>query len=252
MMITLQELCAHLEALMQSSSFSDFCVNGLQVEGRPGIAKIAAGVSASLATIEAAVKEEADVLIVHHGLFWDRDSPVIQGVKRKKIALLLENDISLLAYHLPLDAHQQYGNNWMAARQMGWQDLQPFGVYKGVPLGVKGTVPRQTRQQFKESLESYYLHTAHIAPGGPEWVGSAALISGGAHKSIIEAAAEGVDCFVTGSFDEPAWHQAFEENINFFAMGHFNTEIVGPRALTQHLKEHFNIPVVFLELVNPF
>lgn len=251
-MITLQELCLYLEALLQASTFSDYCVNGLQVEGKGAIVKVATAVSASLSTIEMAVEANVDVLIVHHGLFWNRDSPVIKGTKKKKIKLLLENNISLLAYHLPLDAHQLYGNNWVAARHLGWQDLQPFGIYDGKPIGVKGTFPEQKVHEFIKGLENYYGHTANRALGGKETVSSAALISGGAHKNVIEAACEGLDCFITGSFDEPIWHQAFEENINFFALGHSNTEEVGPKALAQHLAEKFDITASFLHLDNPF
>ncbi len=251
-MITLQELCLYLEGLMQASTFSDYCVNGLQVEGSPKVAKIATAVSASLSTIESAVEAGVDVLIVHHGLFWSRESPVIKGIKREKIQLLLDNNISLLAYHLPLDAHELYGNNWTAAHQLGWQNLQPFGLFEGKLIGVKGTFPEQPRQEFLESLESYYSHPAHTALGGKEFVKSAALISGGAHKSIVEAASAEIDCFVTGSFDEPIWHQAFEEKINFFALGHSNTEEVGPRALAQHLEDYYNLPTAFLQVENPF
>jgi len=251
-MITLQELCGYLENLLQASTFSDYCINGLQVEGNPKIQKIATGVSASLETIESAVKAKVQVLIVHHGLFWNRDSYVIQGVKREKLRLLIENNISLLAYHLPLDAHRDYGNNWTAARELGWKDLEPFGFYNGVPIGVKGSLKNVPREKFTKTLEKYYQHSAHSALGGKEVVHTAALISGGAHKSLIDAAAAGVDCFVTGSFDEPVWHQAFEEKINFFALGHSNTEKVGPRALGEHLEEYFGIPCQFLDIPNPF
>jgi dinuclear metal center YbgI/SA1388 family protein len=251
-MITLQELCLYLEGLYQASTFTDYCTNGMQVEGKGSVKKIATAVSASLSTIEAAVEAGVDALIVHHGLFWSRDSYVIKGVKRQKIQLLLDNNISLLAYHLPMDAHQQLGNNWMAARQLGWQDLQPFGLFEGKLIGVKGTFAEKTREEFLEGLEDYYCHPAHTALGGKDKVRSAALISGGAHKSIIEAASAGVDCFVTGSFDEPVWYQAYEESINFFALGHSNTEEVGPRALAQHLEEEFDLPTAFLQIENPF
>ncbi len=140
----------------------------------------------------------------------------------------------------------------MAARQLGWQDLQPFGIYEGKIIGVKGTFPEKERQEFLEELESYYSHPAHVALGGKEMVRSAALISGGAHKSIIEASSAGIDCFVTGSFDEPVWHQAYEEKINFFALGHANTEEVGPRALAQHLEEEYDLPTAFIQIENPF
>jgi len=251
-MITLQELCCYLEDLLKVSSFSDYCPNGLQVEGKGKIKKVATAVSASLSTIEAAIEVGVQALIVHHGLFWNKDSYVIQGSKREKIRLLLKHDISLLAYHLPLDAHQEFGNNWKAAQELGWKDLEPFGDYNGTSIGVKGKILPQTRKEFMDNLESYYCHPAHCALGGKEIVSTAALISGGSHKSIIEAANEGVDCFVTGSFDEPVWHQAAEEKINFFAMGHSNTEKIGPRALGLHLEKHFGVHCSFLDIENPF
>lgn len=251
-MITLQELCAYLDELLQPTLFSDGCPNGLQVEGKAKIKTIATAVTASLATIEAAIEAEADALIVHHGLFWNRDSYTITGTKRKKLELLLKSGLSLLAYHLPLDAHREFGNNWRAALELGWQNLEPFGRYGNVSIGVKGTVEPQNCADFADVLQRYYGHTAHMALGGKKTVGSAALISGGAYKSILEAASEGVDCFITGNFDEPAWHLAFEEGINFFALGHSNTEKIGPRSLGRHLNERFGVPCQFLDLENPF
>jgi len=251
-MVTLQELSLYLEELLQCSVFSDFCPNGIQVEGTREIQHVATGVTASLSTIEEAVKQGAQALLVHHGMFWNRDSYVVRGIKRKKLNLLIKHDIALLAYHLPLDAHQSFGNNWKAARDLGWSDLQPFGVMNGVPIGVKGKVPSQSRQAFKNALEAYYQHPAHAALGGKDTVESAALISGGAHRNVVDAIAEGVDCFVTGSFDEPNWHQAFEEKINFFAMGHSATERIGPKALGNHLSQEFQVEHAFIDIPNPF
>lgn len=251
-MITLQELCTYLDELLQPSLFSDGCPNGLQVEGNSKIKKIATGVTASLAAIEASIEAGADALIVHHGLFWNRDSYTITGTKRKKLQRLLESGLSLLAYHLPLDAHREYGNNWRAAIELEWENLEPFGRYGNVAIGVKGTFKPQSREALAESLQRYYGHTAHMALGGKEKVHSAALISGGAYKSILEAASEGVDCFITGNFDEPAWHMAFEEGINFYALGHSHTEKIGPRILGEHLYKQFKVPCQFLDLENPF
>lgn len=251
-MITLQELCTSLDLLLQPALFPDGCPNGLQVEGKPSIRKCATAVSASLATLEAAVENGVDALIVHHGLFWNQDSYVITGVKRKKLELLLKSGLSLLAYHLPLDVHRLYGNNWKAALDLGWENLEPFGLYKGIAVGVKGTFKATSRQAFTNRLEEYYEHPAHVALGGPETVKSAALISGAAYRSLPEAALAGVDCFITGNFDEPAWHQAFEEGINFFALGHSHTEKIGPKALGQHLSAQFGLPCPFIDIDNPF
>ena len=251
-MITLQELCRYLTELLEPNRYADGCPNGLQVEGKSEIKKIATGVSASLATIEAAVEAGADTLIVHHGLFWNKDSYIIEGTKKKKLELLLRNGISLIAYHLPLDAHHQFGNNWKAAKDLGWQDLEPFGNFGGVYIGVKGKFEPCSRESFTKQLEEYYQHPAHVAFGGKEVVTNASLISGGAYRSLLEAAAAGIDCFITGNFDEPAWHYAMEEGINFFAMGHSNTERIGPMSLGKHLEQKFDLPVCFIDLHNPF
>lgn len=251
-MITLQEFCLYTDDLLQSAAFSDFCINGVQVEGSPRITRLATAVSASLETIQAAVDFGAQALLVHHGLFWNRDSYAITGTKREKLRLLLEHDISLIAYHLPLDAHQEFGNNWKAARAMGWSQLEPFYFINGLPLGVKGKVSRVPVMDFQQMLEDYYNHPAHSALGGNDYVESAALISGGAHKNIVDAVHAGVDCYITGSFDEPVWHQSREERINFFAMGHSATERVGPQALGEHLHKKFDLEYQFIDMPNPF
>jgi dinuclear metal center YbgI/SA1388 family protein len=252
MMLTREALRSYLDQLLLSNGVTDNAINGLQVEGKHDIAKLATAVSASLETLEVAVKQGVDGLIVHHGLFWQRDSYVIQGSKKKKLQLLLDHGISLYAYHLPLDMHQQVGNNWRAALDMGWTDLQPFGYFDRVPIGVKGKFNSCTKAEFKKQLETYYKHPAVCAWGGPEQIQTAALVSGGAHKTIIEAAKEGVDAFITGSFDEPIWYQAKEEKVNFYALGHSATEKVGPRALASHLNETLKLPCHFIDIDNPF
>lgn len=245
-MATLQELQFYLNDLLPNPLTPDFCPNGLQVEGAAQISKVATAVSASVATIEEAVRLGVQALVVHHGIFWRNDDLVVKGVKRKKLALLIENNISLLAYHLPLDAHPEIGNNWKAAIDMGWQDLQPFDE-----IGVKGRVSL-SREEFQARLENYYKHPAAVALGGKERIETAALISGGAYRSLALAAAEGVDCFVTGNFDEPAWSTALEEKINFYACGHTATERVGPIALGRAIQERFVLECPFIDTPNPF
>ena len=174
------------------------------------------------------------------------------GTLKKKLKVLLEQNMSLCAYHLPLDAHVEFGNNWQAAKALGWTSLEPFGYYQGTPIGVKGSFTPCSRQEFQKRLEDFYKVSAHTAPGGPATVRSAALVSGGAHKLIYEAKASGVDCYVTGSFDEPIWHAAFEEQINFFALGHAATEKIGVELLGKQLATHFNLQHTFLDEPNPF
>ena len=166
--------------------------------------------------------------------------------------MLLDHGISLLAYHIPLDAHQEFGNNWKAARDMEWGDRQAFGSYKGQLIGVRGVLPHLSVTEVMERLESYYDHPAMHAPGGPEAIRSIALISGGAHWSIKEAIQHGIDAFVTGSFDEPIWHIAREEKIHFFALGHAATEKIGPKALGDYIQSELELPCQFIDEVNPF
>lgn len=255
-MVTLNDLKNQLNDYLQVSLFNDYGPNGLQVEGRQAVRKVATAVTASLKVIEEAIDKGVDALIVHHGLFWQKDPYEVTGVKKEKLAKLLKHDISLLAYHLPLDAHREVGNNWKAALDLGWLDLEPFypmgGQPIGVPIGVKGCFKEMPRDELKKQLERYYGQMAAFALGGKEIVKTAALISGGAYRQIEEAAAQGIDCFISGNFDEPAWHMAHEHKINFFALGHAATEKVGPKALAEHLRRTYALETIFIDEFNPF
>lgn len=247
-MKALNEICTYLDQLLQVDLFrDDYAPNGLQVEGRHQVKKMAFAVSASLNVIKEAEKWGADALFVHHGIFWNRDPYPIIGTKKEKISLLLKNNLSLIAYHLPLDAHVSLGNNWKAALDLGWRDLEAFNK-----IGVKGVFDEMTREAFQAKIEHYYGHKAHVALGGKTHIRSAALVSGGAHRDTPMAARAGVDCYITGSFDEPVWHQAFEETINFFALGHSASERVGPLAMMDHLSEKFGLETLFIDESNPF
>lgn len=251
-MITLQELSEELNKELNIGTVADFCPNGIQVEGSPNIEKIATAVTASLLTIEKAVEAGVQALIVHHGMFWNRDPYPIVGVKKKKLELLFGNKISLLAYHLPLDMHTVFGNNWKAAVDLGWTSLEPVMTPDKMPLGVKGCFSPRSVDTFKNQMETYYGHDAHCALGKKQEVATGMIISGGGYRFLDLAAAQNVDCFVTGNFDEPAWHQAYEMGVNFFAMGHSATERVGPIALGEYIQTRWHIPTVFLDVYNPF
>ncbi len=251
-MVTLTDLEDYLIDFLQVAEYKDFCPNGVQVEGASRIEHLATAVTASLETIQEAVSMGVDALLVHHGLFWKGDEPTIKGTQREKIRLLIENDISLLAYHLPLDGHPEVGNNWAAARELQWRNLEPFGDGKGPAIGVKANFDELEIEEFQSLLETYYQHKAHVAFGGRDRVRTVALVSGGAYKLLPHAAKEGVDCFVTGSFDEPAWHMAMEGGINFFALGHSATERIGPRFIGAHLQQQMDLEHTFIDTMNPF
>ncbi|MBS0655572.1 MAG: Nif3-like dinuclear metal center hexameric protein, partial [Verrucomicrobia bacterium] len=164
----------------------------------------------------------------------------------------LEHDISLFTYHIPLDAHQELGNNWPSAKLLGWTDLEPFGQHHGEMIGVKGRCPSMSREEFRCGLEAFYGRDAQVVFAGPRTIKTCALISGGAHKWIDEAIKDEIDCFVTGTSDEPIWHIAHEEKINFMALGHAATEKIGVQLLGSHLAEYFNLSHHFIDDNNPF
>ncbi len=251
-MVTIQDFHDYLEAFLEPHLFVDACPNGLQVEGKQKITKVAFSVSASLAAIQKAQSLNVDALLVHHGIFWKGDSVPIIGTKRKKIAALLSAQISLFAYHLPLDAHRIVGNNWRAAIDLKWRDLKQFGLIDKMYIGVKGRFDPQPIDLFIKTLEEYYQHPVTAAYGGKSVVESAAILSGSGYRYLSEAAKEGVDCFITGNFDEPAWHVAHEEELHFCALGHSASERIGIIALKEHLENHFGIECLFIDLPNPF
>lgn len=248
----LKEFAEKLRIFLSSDLFKDSCPNGIQVEGKSEIKKVGTAVSANLQTLEAAVERGVDALVVHHGLFWNGDSFPVVGSKFKKLKFLIENQLSLLAYHLPLDAHREVGNNWRAAHDLGWVDLQPFGKYNGIEIGVRGSFASRSIDSFVKQAEDYYEHTAMVALRGKKMVKSAALISGGAYKEVKGAAEAEVDCFITGNYDEPAWGMAYEEGIHFLALGHAATERIGPRALAAHIQQAWGLESQFIDVDNPF
>lgn len=246
-MISLQDLTEDLDRLYDPAAFEDYCHNGLQVEGKGEVKRVATGVSASLATIEKAVEWEADALVVHHGLFWVRDAMRIVGPMQKKVQLLVEHGISLFGYHLPMDASPDVGNNFNAATDLGMEGLTRFAEF-----GVQGDVKPTPIEAWVKRAEEYYGHQAHTALGGPAEVRRVAIISGGAYRTITLAADLGMDCLITGNFDEPAWNIAHERGIHFMALGHCNTEQVGPKALATYIEERHRVATAFLEVPNPF
>ncbi|BAE81140.1 conserved hypothetical protein [Chlamydia felis Fe/C-56] len=247
------DLLVHLNTLLSPESFSDYGPNGLQV-GNPQIVvqKIAVGVSADLATIHAAIDNDANVLIVHHGLFWKGSPYPITGMLYNRMQYLIKHDVQLIAYHLPLDAHTSIGNNWKVAHDLKWKNLQPFG--SSLPyLGVQGSFSPISIETLIDKLSNYYQAPIKAkALGGKETVSSAALISGGAYKELSAAILAQIDCFITGNFDEPAWSAALENHIHFLAFGHTATEKVGPKALAEHLQAQLPVPAIFIDTCNPF
>lgn len=248
------DLASHLHQLLSVDLFSDYCPNGIQVgDPQSTVRKVAVAVTADLATIQETISHDANVLIVHHGLLWNSSkvSPWV-GSSLQRLKLLVQHDIQLLAYHLPLDAHQTLGNNWKVAHDLQWEHMQCFGSFKP-QIGVQGTFSPIHIHEFIQKLSTYYGCSVKAqALGGPEYISSAALTSGGAYKELNQAAQDHIDCFITGNFDEPAWSYAMENHIHFLAFGHTHTEKVGPKALSRYIQENLQLPSLFIDTQNYF
>lgn len=245
-----EELEKYLNQLLKVDEFDDLGPNGLQVEGRPQIEKIITGVSGCVELFEKAIQENADTIIVHHGIIWEFENPVFKGGYKKRVKLLLENNINLFGFHLPLDAHDEFGNNAVLADILGLEDRQPFGSFNGTKVGVKGQIGQSSDHVF-ETIKKEINSDAVIFPSGPGKIEQAGIISGGAEKSIKEAVAEGLDLFLTGEVSEHIMHYAREEGIHFVAAGHHATECYGAQALGQHLADKFDLDVEFINIPNP-
>ncbi|MDZ7270877.1 MAG: Nif3-like dinuclear metal center hexameric protein [candidate division KSB1 bacterium] len=246
-MVARDRIVTYLNDLLQPQLFEDYGPQGLQVEGKAHVRKIVTGVSASLELFEQAHIRGADMVIVHHGLFWDRESRVATGALKKRLTALLTNDISLVAYHLPLDAHPTFGNNAVAARALGILDPQRFAT-----VGWWGRLsePLLARVLFNK-IQILYDKTPLIFDYGPDSVETVGIVSGaGAHR-LQEAVALGLDCFVTGEASEASMHLARESGLHFVAAGHYATERLGIKVLGEQLAQEFGIEVEFLDLPNP-
>ena len=250
-MVDLKELEAYCNRLLEVERFRDYCPNGLQVEGRPGVRRLICGVTASQALIEAANEADADAILVHHGYFWQGEESRIVGMKQRRLRRLLGHDISLLAYHLPLDAHPVYGNNAQLAIRLGLSVEGRFGPEQP-ELGLYGRPARPVpAEEFAERLTQQLGRSPlHIAGGG-DTIASLAWCSGAAQGYIEQAAALGVDAYLTGEASEQTVHVARECGLHFFAAGHHATERDGVRALGEHLGREFGLEQHFVDVPNP-
>ena len=244
------ELVAWLDDYLDVKAFAaaDSSLNGLQVEGASEVTKAAVAVDASLNTFQQAAANGADMLIVHHGLFWGRPEAVT-GMHRARVQFLLDHDLNLYASHLPLDAHREVGNNWGLARALGMVELKPFGVYKGVSIGVKGEFPApKPLRELADQIEARLGEQVLVHAGGPDPVTSLGIISGGATWDLVTAAQEGLDAFLTGEPRHEVFYHAFERGINGLFGGHYMTETVGVSLLARQLEERFGLATEFVLL----
>ncbi|MGD2137535.1 MAG: Nif3-like dinuclear metal center hexameric protein [Gammaproteobacteria bacterium] len=250
--MTLKELVDYTNELLAADSFRDYAPNGLQVEGRTQVNLIVSGVTASLELVEAGIAAGADALLVHHGYFWKGESARVTGMKRRRLQRLLGTDTSLLAYHLPLDAHPELGNNAQLARVLGFETAGPLGGDDGTGIGCFGALPGPLDGQALAALiqERLGRKPLHI-PGRRNPVHTLGWCTGAA-QSYIEAAVErGLDAFISGEISEQTVHVVRECGIHYFSAGHHATERYGVRALGEHLAGHFGIRHRFIDIANP-
>ncbi|WP_174875741.1 Nif3-like dinuclear metal center hexameric protein [Vogesella oryzae] len=245
----LQELVSALNQKLEPWKFKDYAPNGLQVEGRGEVQRIVTGVTASQALLDEAVRLQADAILVHHGYFWKNEPPPLTGIKRQRIATLLQNDISLLAFHLPLDAHPELGNNAQLGMRLGFQACQPCAdeplLWHGVlPSGLSG---HQLAALLASSLEREPL----LLGPADKLFRRVGWCTGGAQGYFEQAIALGVDAFITGEVSEQSYHLAEEYGVTFFAAGHHATERYGVKALGEWLEAEFALDVSFVDLFNP-
>lgn len=239
----------YLQGLLEVGRFKDYGPNGLQLEGKPEIHKLVSGVTASLALIDAAVTAGADAILVHHGLFWRGQDGRITGWLKQRLARLMAHDINLFAYHLPLDAHPELGNNAQLGLRLGWSASSRFGDQD---LGCCGdlTAPHSLaslQAQIAQALGRPPL----VVPGDGRAIRRVAWCTGGAQGYFESAIAAGADLFLTGEISEPQAHYARETGVAFIAAGHHATERYGAPAVAAHLAERFGLEHHFIDIDNP-
>ena len=244
-----EELVSYLDRLLEPTKFKDYCPNGLQVEGRAEVRRIVAGVTASQALLDAAVARGADAVLVHHGYFWKGDDGRVTGIRRQRLGTLIKHDINLLAYHLPLDAHPEFGNNAQLALGLGWL---PEGRFGEQDIAWLGTLAEPA------DLATVSGNVARLLGREPLVIGEAdrpvrriAWCSGGAQGYFEQAIALGVDAYVSGEISEQTVHLARESGVAYIAAGHHATERGGVQALAAHLREKFGLDCEFVDIENP-
>lgn len=239
----------HLKQLLEVDHFKDYGPNGLQVEGRAEIRHIVCGVTASLALIEAAIAAGADAILVHHGLFWRGQDGRVTGWMKQRLACLLAADVNLFAYHLPLDAHPELGNNAQLGRLLAWQADGRFGEQA---LGFAGSLAEpQSLAELGAQLERQLGRAIVVAGGDGRQLKRVGWCSGGAQSYFEAAIAAGVDVFVTGEISEPQAHLAAETGVAFIAAGHHATERYGVQAVGAHLARELGVTQQFIDIANP-
>ncbi len=248
----LNQLVSYLNQQLSPQNFADYCPNGLQVEGKADVNKIVTGVTASQDLIDAAIAEQADVILVHHGYFWKGEPSPITGIKKNRIQSLLKHDISLIAYHLPLDCHSEWGNNVQLAQILDFEITGPLD-----PNNPKtpGNIGRLRRPMSAADLAAFIGERLNRLPQhvgeDSDLIETIAWCTGGAQGYMSYAIEQGIDAYLTGEINEPVVHNARETGCHFYGAGHHATERYGAKALGEHLAKQFALDVQFIDIDNP-
>lgn len=251
-MITRTELLAYLDQTLEPERFQDYCPNGLQVAGKAQIETLVTGVTASEALIQAAIEHKADAILVHHGYFWRGEDPRIIGIKQRRLKLLLEHDINLLAYHLPLDAHAELGNNVQLAAELELEINGHIPATGHPALALHGRLSETlSLEVFAQKINQRLQRQPLVIAGHARPVTTVGWCTGSAQSYIQQAAEMGLDAFISGEISEPTFHQARELGIHYIAAGHHATERYGVRALGQKLAQVFQLRHHFIDINNP-
>lgn len=252
MSISNKSLLSYLNQLLKPEKVKDYCPNGMQVEGKGSIKRVVTGVTATYALIEKAIEIKADAIFVHHGYFWRGENPQITGMKYKRLKALLENDINLYAYHLPLDIHPKFGNNAQIAELLGIETEGGLEQYNPSSVAMRGRLSNpQSLNDFSNLVSVRLNRTPLVIAGGDHTIETIAWCTGGGQGYIEQAAEQNIDAFITGEVSEQTTHIAKEMNIHFIAAGHHATERYGAKALGEHLKDKFDLDVSFIDIDNP-
>lgn len=242
-----------LNELLKPELIKDFCPNGLQVQGGDEIKKVITGVTATQALIDRAIEEGADAIVVHHGYFWKNESYVIRGMKYNRIKALLDNDINLFAYHLPLDIHPEFGNNAQLAKLLGIEVTGPLEPGNDQSVSIRGQLSQEVSgKAFATQITEKLSRTCvHVAPDIDKPIKTVAWCTGGGQSFIELAAEQGVDAFISGEISEQTTHVAREMGIHYFAAGHHATERYGAMSLAGFIKDNLNLDCQFIDIDNP-
>lgn len=247
--ISINSLSSYLDDQLHHAEIPDYdqACNGLQLANTGSVQKIVSAVDASLPVIRKAIAAQANLLLVHHGLFWQDITP-LTGVNYEKIKLAIDNNLAIYSSHIPLDVHPIWGNNSVLAQNLGLDinTSESFFDFKGIQLGLKFNVDIQ-RSDLTHQLKTLLGERVHYCPGGPEQIQTLGIITGGAGSEISAVAAAGIDTFVTGEGPHWSYPLAEELGVNLFYAGHYATETFGVQALGKHLQEKFNLNYEFID-----